>query len=263
MFGGKGVSDGKRIRCGKAVAMSAGLSGLRVAVAVTGGALGGRLAAGLAGRGARVAFVCDHSGRAQGDWDCIVADFSSRADLDRAFGEADARLEGIDLVIHAALPDLMMKSQVIGEMEDEHWEAACEAALEASLHCLQAAHASLARRAGMVIQLGPAPALVGASGLVPLCTAAEAQRGLAKSAARQWGADGIRVNWISLAAEVLSPLLATADLAKKSEAIPIPLGRRPDVENDVIAMVESWVGAAGKHLTGVSLNLDGGEWMLP
>ena len=243
--------------------MTTSLSGRRIAVAVSGSDIGQTLAASLAQCGAKVVLLCDRAGLSDAAHAFRVADFSSRAALETAFQDAAATLGGIDLVVHAALPEASLRSRSLGEMEDEDWQAACETALDASFHCLQAAHPLLAASAGMLVQIGPSLALLGASGLVALTTAAEAQRGLAKSAARQWGSDGIRVVWISVAADQLSPLLAAADLPKKSEAIPIPLGARPTLEGDVTAMIASLAGEAGARVTGLTLNLDGGEWMLP
>lgn len=235
--------------------------GFTVAVAtfMNGHPLAGALSAALAQRGARVALIADV---ATANDDAIVADFARRESLETAFATAEERLGGIDMVVHAALPAAAFVSRALAECSDDQWQAACETALTASFHCLQVARTPLAKKSGQLIQIGPSLVLQGANGLVALSTAVEAQRGLAKSAARQWGGDGIRVNWIAVAAEVLSAELAGADLAKKSEAIPLPLGRRPDLD-DVIAMIVGLAGEAGRNATGLTLNLDGGEWMTP
>jgi hypothetical protein len=47
------------------------------------------------------------------------------------------------------------------------------------------------------------------------------------------------------------------------EAIPVPLGRRPNASEDLAGVVEFFTGSAGRALTGMTITLDGGEWMLP
>ena len=238
------------------------LAGRSVAVAVFGRGIGERLAAGLAARGARVALLADQPGAVSGVAVHTV-DFAGAASLRRTF-EAVAEAQGaIHIIVHASLPDASLISRPLCATSDEQWQAACGQALDASFHCLQALHTSLAGSAGLLVQVGPSLAQCGASGLAALSTMSEAQRGLLKSAARQWGRDGIRAVWIALAASEISATLAKADLPIRSEAIPLPLGRVPRLDDDVIDMIAALGGAAGRSVTGLSMTLDGGEWMMP
>jgi NAD(P)-dependent dehydrogenase (short-subunit alcohol dehydrogenase family) len=240
------------------------LAGRSVAVAVFGRGIGERLAAGFAARGARVALLTDHPGAAAIPGVAVqAADYSLAASLWRSFESVVQKQGAIDLIVHAALPDASLISRPLCEASDGEWQAACGQALDASFHCLQALHASLAASAGLLVQIGPSLAQCGASGLVALSTLCEAQRGLLKSAARQWGRDGIRAVWIAVAASEISATLAKADLPVRSEAIALPLGRVPRLDDDVIDMIAALGGAAGRSVTGLSMTLDGGEWMLP
>ena len=197
-------------------------------MAVYGRGIGERLAGALAARGARVALLADPpSADAVGGVTLHAADFSSAAAMRRTFESVAASQGPIEIIVHAALPDASLTSGALAEQSDEQWQAACGAALDASFHCLQGLHASLAATAGLLVQIGPSLAQCGASGLVALSTASEAQRGLLKSAARQWGRDGIRAVWIAVAAGEISAALTQADLPLRSEAIALPLGRVP------------------------------------
>ena len=242
------------------------LRGKSVAVAVAGSVVGTTLAASLAARGARVALLTDDSKSSAAPpagVKAIPTDYSSRASAATAFAQAEQALGTIDLVVHASLPAVALQSRPLAESSDDQWETGCEATLANTFHCLQAAYDALSRSSGVFIVLGPAMSLTGANGLVALTTASEGQRSLAKSAARHYGQAGIRVNWIGLAPEAISPEFASGDLPKKSEAIPLPLGRKPQLETDVAAMIASLAGEAWKSVTGQTINLDGGEWMLP
>jgi NAD(P)-dependent dehydrogenase (short-subunit alcohol dehydrogenase family) len=123
----------------------------------------------------------------------------------------------------------------------------------------------LHERGGSVVLVGPSTALVGAAGLVPLLTLAEGQRSLIKSAARQWGRHGMRLNWVGVAPRHYAPMLAEAPVPAVPELGPPPpaLGRVPEPSTDV-ADVIAWLGSEGaRGITGASFNLDGGDWMVP
>jgi NAD(P)-dependent dehydrogenase (short-subunit alcohol dehydrogenase family) len=181
----------------------------------------------------------------------------------RSFESVAANQGPIEIIVHAALPDASLTSRAVATQSDGQWQAACGAALDASFHCLQGMHLSLAATAGLLVQIGPSLALHGANGLVALSTVSEAQRGLLKSAARQWGQDRIRAIWIAVAAGEISAELAQADLPKRSEVIALPLAAVPQLDGAVIDMIGALSGGAGRASTGLSLMLDGGEWMLP
>jgi 3-oxoacyl-[acyl-carrier protein] reductase len=243
---------------------AAPLAGRSVAVAVYGRGIGERLAAAMAARGAKVALLADPpSALSLGAVILHAADFSSAAAMRRTFESVAASQGAIEIVVHAALPEASMTSVALADQSDEQWHAACGAALDASFHCLQGLHGCLAATSGLLVQIGPSLAQYGANGLVALSAASEAQRGLLKSVARQWGRDGIRAVWIAVAAKEISPALGQADLPLRSEAIPLPLSRVPELDGDVVDMIAALSGAAGRSSTGLTLMLDGGEWMLP
>lgn len=243
---------------------SAPLAARSIAVAVCGRGIGERLATAFAARGARVALLADPPRTDPVSGVTLhAADFSSSAAMRQAFESVAASQGPIEIIVHAAVPEASQTARALTEQSDEQWQAACAAALDASFHCLQGLHASLAATAGLLVQIGPSFAQCGASGLVALSAASEAQRGLLKSAARQWGSDGIRAVWIAVAASEISSALTEAQLPLRSEAIPLPLGRVPRLDEDIVDMIVALHGAAGRSSTGLSLTLDGGEWMLP
>jgi NAD(P)-dependent dehydrogenase (short-subunit alcohol dehydrogenase family) len=116
---------------------------------------------------------------------------------------------------------------------------------------------------GAILFLAPSLSLVGGAGMVALSTALEGQRGLMKSIARQWGATGVTVNWAAAAPRALSPHFDAAELAAKGDAVPIALGRRPDARAEIAALACWLAGPAGRSVTGATLMVDGGEWMVP
>jgi NAD(P)-dependent dehydrogenase (short-subunit alcohol dehydrogenase family) len=223
----------------------------RVLVAMSGMPLARKLVQGLKRHGARVVE--------------IRAAFADRAQAEAALVDAARDLGGADLIVHASATPAALTPRTIDTLSGEDWNAAVHRSALATLYCLQAAHACQRESGGAVVVIGPSTALVGAGGLVPLVTLAEAQRTLVKSAARQWGALGMRLNWVGIAPAQYDPALAEAPLPQTPELGPPPpaLRRVPDAELDV-ADVVAWLGSPGANaVTGATLNLDGGDWMLP
>lgn len=91
--------------------------------------------------------------------------------------------------------------------------------------------------------------------------AKQALRSLTRTAAVEWGPDGIRAN--SIAPHALSPGLEGWTRANPEEAAEfvrsIPLGRIGDCEQDIGRAVVALVGPDLGYLTGATLPLDGGQ----
>jgi 3-oxoacyl-[acyl-carrier protein] reductase len=192
----------------------------------------------------------------------IEATLPDRAAFDAAFTSA-VRIEPPTLVVIALLPEAASTSCTVEKMKDDHWHAACRAIIRSTLHCLQAAQAHATSSGMSIVVLGPAFGFSGSADLVPLSTAIEAQRGLVKAAARQLGGAGITINWVGINSLLLSPRLAAARLPYRDERIPVALGQAPTLEADVTPLMAFLAGPAGRKITGASLCMDGGEWMLP
>ena len=232
--------------------------------------IGSPLAAGLATRGARVAWLGDGAEPPSVDLDAAVArveaDFSSRAALEGSFAQAQQQVGPPMQVVVSAIPRLALNAQDICTLSEAHWRAACGAAMKSLLSALQAAYTAFtqtAARGGSVVVVGPSLSLAGAGRLVALSTAIEGQRGLVKSTARQWGQRGITVNWIAAAPRALSPLFDELPLPVKPDAVMVALGRPLDLASEIAPVMEFLGSAAGRVMTGATLVLDGGEWMVP
>lgn len=227
------------------------LTGRRAIVATQGLAIGGLLAPGLKRHGAEVVEV--------------RAAFGSRSDAQTALADAARDAGGADLIVHAGATPQALAIRALDTLSAEQWQRAVHRSMLATLFCLQAAHRQQHERGGSVVLIGPSTALVGAAGLVPLLTLAEGQRSLIKSAARQWGRHGMRLNWVGVTARHYAPPLADAHVPPVPELGPPPpaLGRVPEPHADV-ADVIAWLGSEGaRGITGASFNLDGGDWMVP
>jgi NAD(P)-dependent dehydrogenase (short-subunit alcohol dehydrogenase family) len=233
-------------------------------VAGVGTALGETIAAGLAQRGASVALISDCAGADRPEITRFLGSFSTRADVGRLLVSAARHVGDVGLIVIACIPTALQRTTRFEEIEQETWSASMHGSMYSMIYCLQESHALLRGRGGTIVGIGPSMALVGAAGLGPLAMLAEAQRALAKSAARQWGGDNIRVHWMALGEPSLFADIDVTKLPPVPELGPPPpaLGRHPGID-EVAALLELLGSRAARGLTGALLNVDGGDWMVP
>jgi 3-oxoacyl-[acyl-carrier protein] reductase len=209
---------------------------------VTGGTegLGRDLAAALADSGATVVAV-------QGGYD-------TREAAEAAFASHRA----IDAVVHARFDRRALSAQSLADTAEDSWDERSESVLRDALFTLQAAHGAFAGRGGRIVVLAPTIAMTGSDALVPFATAVEGMRALAKSAARQWGRQGITVNCVALPMELVAPGTPTPNAFVTEPA----LGHLAGV-GDVAAAIGLFVGTDALGITGATVVVDGGTVMVP
>jgi len=228
--------------------------------------VGRALTAGLQAQGARVALLTDNAEAAGALADGIhrlPIKPGSRAAVQSAVDTAVAAVGAPVLVVLSVMPAVSLQLTELAELPEAAWYESVREALRTTLHVLQSIAAVLRERGGSVIFLAPSLSLTGCPGLVALSAALEGQRGLMKSVARQWGATGITLNWVAVAPATLSPAFVQAPLAIKADAVPVALGRALDLGEEVAPVIAFLASPAGRRMTGATLCLDGGEWMLP
>lgn len=148
------------------------------------------------------------------------------------------------------------------ETGDEQFRLGFESGPFATLAFMRACHPHLARNRGSIINLVTS-AMVrwDQSGFGAYAAAKQAIQSLTRTAANEWGADGIRVNCI--APHAMSPGLEGWVRANPEEAEQfrrsIPLGRIGDPERDIGRAVVQIVGPDTAYLTGATIPLDGGQ----
>ena len=210
--------------------------------------IGRALSSALAAGGARVADLGDVGGLSTLD--------GALAGFDRAAADVGPP----DAVVHAAVEAVAVQAVAVADLDDDRFDAVWERAMRATLFLLQAAHRHLVGRGGRIVLVTPTLALSGAPGFATYAAAVEGQRLLAKSAARQWGSDGITVNCIAPAAVTLGvdpEQLAAVTLS------PPALGGTGDVAADIAPVVDFLLGPAAHFVTGATIGVDGGAWLTP
>ncbi|MGU3582215.1 SDR family NAD(P)-dependent oxidoreductase [Rhodococcus sp. C26F] len=171
----------------------------------------------------------------------------------RAFG-------GVDVLVNNASfnplgPLLDLKPAVL--------EKAYRSGPLAALHAMQLVHPIMKERGGgsVVNMVTSAAVRWDASGYGGYASTKEALRSLTRTAASEWGVDGIRVN--AIAPHALSPGLKWWTETNPEEAAEfvqtIPLRRIGDPEEDIGRAVAWIVSDDARYLTGATIPLDGGQ----
>lgn len=165
-------------------------------------------------------------------------------------------VSGADAGLEAAvvLCDLPSAAALTGT-SPETWAASVEQPLHGALAALIDARAHLAG-GGAIAMVVPNVGVAGAAQLVALTTLVEGVRAMAKSAARQWAADGLTVNLLGLPLATLAP-----DLEPLTRHLPATASSSPgptDIGNALVPLLQ-----APAAMTGATVMLDGGSVMVP
>ncbi len=129
---------------------------------------------------------------------------------------------------------------------------------------MREAHPHLRETQGSVINFASGAGLNGNVTQAAYAAAKEAVRGLSRTAAREWGTDGINVN-------LISPLARTEGVAAFLEAHPEqekvlssgnPMKRLGDPRRDIAPVAVFLASADAQYMTGQTLMADGGGVML-
>ena len=187
-----------------------------------------------------------------------------------AVGESFRSLVGsgfVDQVVLAAIDPSAFRAAPITSLSEEEWDQAAEYPMRAAFVVLQQVHAVIAD-GGRVVLILPTVATTGVVDLVPLCTAVEAIRVMAKAVARRWGARSITVNTIEvdLAAFVLGDDVGGGAGDVAVPVVPVlgqPALPPGSAVGDVFGLVDMLATPAAGAITGALLVADRGTVMQP
>lgn len=184
---------------------------------------------------------------------------SSRAVVERAgerFGKIDA------LVANA---QSFRPVTPLADVSEADFDLVLETGPKGTLWLMQAVLPHMkARGRGRIVTLGSAMGNTGPPGYGPYAAAKEAVRSLTRTAAREWGRDGITVNCVC-PASVAHRMQPDDDGARAAAFAAMyddhPLGRDGDPEADIAPAVAFLISDASRFITGQTLMVDGGGIM--
>lgn len=173
----------------------------------------------------------------------------------------------VDVVVLARIEPAAFVARAAVELDESAWDEACERTIRASFVLLQQAHA-VVRDEGRFVVVLPTVAATGVAGLVPLCTAVESVRVMAKAVARRWGARGVTVNTIEVDLETFVRGDGSSEDAEGIAVPSVPVLGQPslperDAVGDVIGLIDLLAEPASGGLTGALLVVDRGTVLQP
>lgn len=159
----------------------------------------------------------------------------------------------LDALVFAPWDAAVMKPVAMAELRDDEFDEAWQQTMDSAVGACTQARLSFRNGRGCIVLTFPTTAFTGGAGYSHWAAAAEGVHILAKSAARQWGPEGIAVNSLAI-----SPALVLADpVAAGPVSIATPA--RPEASaGPVLAFLCS---EAAHNLAGQALTVDGGSWM--
>ncbi len=185
---------------------------------------------------------------------CDLSDVSAIESLVEEIGGTHGRL---DVIVHAAG---ITRDAVLWKMTDAAWSDVMRINLDSAFHLLRAATPRLRERGGTVVLISSINGERGKFGQANYAASKGGLIALAKTAARELGAFGIRVNVIAPGL-IETPMTRDLpdDVVRRARE-EIALGRlgRPDDVASAVLFLGSDLSA---HVTGQVLRVDGGQWM--
>jgi NAD(P)-dependent dehydrogenase (short-subunit alcohol dehydrogenase family) len=191
----------------------------------------------------------------------VQADVARREDVDRTIAQTVERFGRIDILVNNAQSTRQAK---IEDITDDSIALTFGSGLFGTLYHMQAAFPHLRERGGSVINFGTRQGIYGEPGDGIYGANKEGVRALSRSAAREWGRFGIRVNVINPAA--LSPaaerFLEANPVRMQKYLDEISLGRFGSPDDDIAPIALFLASDEARYVTGQTINADGGQIML-
>ena len=154
----------------------------------------------------------------------------------------------------------------LAEVTPEGFDLVLDTGPRGTLWLMQAVRPHMAAQGrGRIVTFGSSMGNTGSPGYGPYAAAKEAVRSLTRTAAREWGREGITVNCVCPASVAHRMPVGDPDSPRAKAFAAMyedhPLGRDGDPEADIAPAVVFLLADASQYLTGQTLMVDGGGIM--
>ncbi len=190
--------------------------------------------------------------------DRVHCDVGDPASLRSVVERVAAERGGLDVVVHCAG---ITRDGILWKMSNEDWDAVMRVNLSAAFHLLKAASPHLrASERGAAVLISSINGERGKLGQTNYAASKAGLIGLARSAARDLGRDGVRVNVVAPGL-ITTKMTAALPPAVTDAAIAETVLGHPGRPEDVAAAVLFLCSHLSRHVTGQVLRVDGGQLM--
>ena len=239
---------------------------------VTGGGTGitGGVARALAEAGARVAIasrkmenlapmknLIEENG---GECFAIAADVRDYAAIETAIGETVKKFGNLDIVVNGAAGNFLCKAD---ELSANGFGTVLDIDAKGTFNVCRAAFEELKKSGGQILNISATLHLAATPMQIHVSAAKAAVDAMTRNLAVEWGKYGIRSNGIAPGpiedTEGMKRLLPEPLKEKLAKRIPLQrFGRIKDIENAAVFLCSD----AASYISGVTLVVDGGHWLL-
>ncbi len=203
-----------------------------------------------------LAELCTDAVKAGSEMLVMQADLGSATEVDRLVEAAGQAWGGLDLLVNNAGG---ARPRSLCELTLQEWEDCIRLNLSAPLLCLRAALPLLRQSQGAVVNVASVVAFTGGAFGVHYAAAKAGVIGLTRSAARELGPLGIRVNAVAPGPVESAMTTALDDKTLATILAGTALGRV--VRAEEVAEAVAWLASGGTAITGQTLVIDGGRTM--
>ncbi|MFK4114903.1 SDR family NAD(P)-dependent oxidoreductase [Microbacterium sp. NPDC006705] len=199
-------------------------------------------------------------------WRGVVGDVADPAVIERILDEAVRTYGGVDMLVVAA--GIFPRSEAIADVDDATWERALRVNATAPLRLMRAAHPHLAVSpgGGRVVLVSTKNVAAPGPGVASYSASKTAAAQLARVAALEWAADGIRVNQVEPDAVFDTAIWTPELLAERAASYGLTVEEyrtrnllRVEVTSAMVAEAVAVFCERLPATTGAHLSVDGGN----
>lgn len=231
------------------------LDGLVAVVAGGAGAIGAAIASRLAGAGARVYALDIRRGVDASGVTPIECELTAPADVAGAIARIDADAGRIDIIVHAAG---VVRDARLWKITDDDWRTVMSTNLDSAFYLLRAATPMLRRAGGSVVLVSSINGERGKVGQAAYAASKGGLNALGRTAARELGHFGIRVNVVA-PGWITTPMTASLPDDVRERARQDSVLGRLGAPDDVAKVVWFLASPMAAHITGQIIRADGGQ----
>ncbi|MDP9334970.1 MAG: SDR family oxidoreductase [Actinomycetota bacterium] len=190
----------------------------------------------------------------------VVCDIQEKDQIDGMVAQTVERFGRVDGLVNNA--QTFRPLAPVAEVSEDDVDVFYRSGVKGTLWAMQAVYPHMrAQGWGRIVNFASSMGITGGSGFAAYNASKEAIRAITRTAAREWGADGIVVN-------AIAPAAAThhGEAGKQSEGYRIfiencPMKRQGDPELDIGPIAWFLCSDACRYLTGHTFMADGGAFM--
>jgi NAD(P)-dependent dehydrogenase (short-subunit alcohol dehydrogenase family) len=191
-----------------------------------------------------------------------VCDVSSREQVEAMVAQSVERFGRVDALVNNA--QTFRPQAPLATVEEEDVDTFYDSGVKGTLWGMQAVYPHMQREGwGRIVNVASAAGITGMPGYGAYNASKEAIRALTRTAAREWGRDGVVVNCIcpGAASKRGQDAAARDEDAHREFMRDHPIGRQGDPEDDIAPVVLFLCSDACRYLTGQTLMVDGGAFL--